>query len=102
MSTFPLQVSSRGGGEGGGGGAGAGAGATGGGRFLSAGASVPRLHDGSVAARTSVRATTGRARPAISDPPVRGAVRGRRLPHLAPVGRACLRLPTSAFRAALN
>src|SRR6187399_3059368 len=74
MSTFPLQVSSRGGGAGGGGGAGAGATA---GRSLLAGASAPRPHDDSVVARTSVRATSGRARPercaAIRDPPLRAA-----------------------------
>ena len=61
MSTFLLQVSSRGGG-GGGGGAGAGAAVSAAAGLLAGGVSAPRPHDGSVAARTSVRATTGRVR----------------------------------------
>ena len=64
MSTFPLQVSSRGGGGGGAGGAGAGAAAavSAAARLLAGGVSAPRPHDSSVAARTSTRPKTGRAR----------------------------------------
>src|SRR6476646_4339618 len=58
MSTFLLQVSSRGGG-GGGAGAGAGLSAAAAG-VLAGGASAPRPHDVSVAARTNARPRKGR------------------------------------------
>jgi hypothetical protein len=62
MSTFPLQVSSRGGEGGGGGGAGAGPAVPAVAWLLAGGVSVPRPHDGSVAARTSARPRTGSVR----------------------------------------
>ena len=62
MSTFPLQVSSRGGAGGEGGGAGAGAAMSAAGRLLAGGVSAPRPHDATIAARTSARPRTGRVR----------------------------------------
>ncbi|HVH54643.1 MAG TPA: hypothetical protein VM791_00210 [Vicinamibacterales bacterium] len=55
MSTFPLQVSSRGGVGGGAGGAGTGAAELAAGGLLAGGVSELRLHDGNVAATTSAR-----------------------------------------------